>query len=769
MMLKTDARDLPFTDAKGSKGLPLRKTLRLLGSLLAAFVLAGGSMVGGMNPFAPAFVASRKGVEAPAAFIGAVAGYLLRGDLRDSLPYLIAMLAILGWRFFSASFDVRMGAAGTAGIAAVSLLAGGLLPVLTGSERLMGIVLLVCEAAIGGAFTFFLLEAEKLLREKRPLDTLRETERAALALVATMFLTALCAIEAGPLNAGRLLGALVTILFAKRQGAAGGAVAGICAAGAAVLASPALGERAVVLAAAGLAAGLFADFGKLVTGAMFLSVGIAGALVLGVDTGFAPMAVDIAGAFVMFLLLPSRVTEGRQTMQRQPAEISRLLASRLSFAAATMRDIRLSVEQVARVLDTKARGGPAEEYAPACERVCRRCGFNGKCWQENYDESAAAFGEAMRQLRKQGFLRREELPETLKKNCRRQEELTAAFLASHREHEEARRGARRLAELRAVLYEQFEGVADMLSQISVALEQNEAYDTKAARIAASTLESCGMKGARVAAGIDPSGRMSLDAFASLEPECRTDELAERLSDALGREFDLPEVLRVHNQVRVTLFEKATFVLDTDSYQLSNGGDEISGDCCETFFDGTGYAYLILSDGMGSGKQAAIDSTMACSLLGKLLRAGIGCEPALRILSASLRAKSAEESFATVDLCRIDLYTGRTELLKAGAAATFVRKGDKAAHFESTTLPVGIVGSTQFERRQLRLGEGDVLLLVSDGVTAGGNDWIEAELELHRDMPAAELAQRIAQESRRRRVDGREDDITVLAARLTKGV
>jgi stage II sporulation protein E len=68
-----------------------------------------------------------------------------------------------------------------------------------------------------------------------------------------------------------------------------------------------------------------------------------------------------------------------------------------------------------------------------------------------------------------------------------------------------------------------------------------------------------------------------------------------------------------------------------------------------------------------------------------------------------------------------------------------------------------------------LKEDDILLMMSDGVTTDGTDWICAELEAWRGGGAKQLSERIASAARRRRRDGHDDDITVFAAILEKAM
>lgn len=130
-------------------------------------------------------------------------------------------------------------------------------------------------------------------------------------------------------------------------------------------------------------------------------------------------------------------------------------------------------------------------------------------------------------------------------------------------------------------------------------------------------------------------------------------------------------------------------------------------------------------------------------------------------------KSSDESLATVDIASIDLFTGETDIYKAGAAPTIVRRSGRCGRAESTSLPVGILHDVAFDRAGIRLKSGDVLLMLSDGASFDGTEWIRAELECYKDGSARDLAEKIAESARRRRTDGHEDDITVIAAILEK--
>ena len=93
--------------------------------------------------------------------------------------------------------------------------------------------------------------------------------------------------------------------------------------------------------------------------------------------------------------------------------------------------------------------------------------------------------------------------------------------------------------------------------------------------------------------------------------------------------------------------------------------------------------------MGSGPEAGRESTLAVELLERFLRAGVRPQPALRTLSAALALRGEEHGgFTTIDLLRLDLFTGAAEVYKYGAAPTYVRQGTAVTRISGAALPAG---------------------------------------------------------------------------------
>jgi stage II sporulation protein E len=330
---------------------------------------------------------------------------------------------------------------------------------------------------------------------------------------------------------------------------------------------------------------------------------------------------------------------------------------------------------------------------------------------------------------------------------------------------------RKVSQVRAVVTDQFEGMAMMLDEISGELCSIKLLEQQKVLRIKDYMEKEGFAGDAILAYADEFDRMCVEARIPAYQVVKLNKAkaAVEMSELLEAEFDLPQV-RVREKVATLCFsEKATFVIETGGYQIASGGAKLCGDAYEYIKEQSGKAHLVLSDGMGSGGGAAVDSAMASGLITSLLSIGIGHEAALKMVNSALLIKSGEESLATIDICTIDLFTGKADFYKAGAAPSFVLRGNRAGYVESTSLPAGILRGVAFEKSSLTLREGDVVILVSDGVVATGAKWVVSELESLAGEDIQRLCEKIAVTARARREDGREDDITVVAAALQKGI
>lgn len=151
-------------------------------------------------------------------------------------------------------------------------------------------------------------------------------------------------------------------------------------------------------------------------------------------------------------------------------------------------------------------------------------------------------------------------------------------------------------------------------------------------------------------------------------------------------------------------------------RLNKDGAQISGDNF-SFLDGEGgETVLTLSDGMGSGIRACKESEMVIELIEKFLETGFQKETAIRMMNSAMVMQGEDGMYSTVDMAAVDLYTGICEFYKIGAAAAFIKRGEQVEIVSSASLPAGVFPELEIEKSRRSLGDGDFIVLLSDGVT-----------------------------------------------------
>ena len=151
---------------------------------------------------------------------------------------------------------------------------------------------------------------------------------------------------------------------------------------------------------------------------------------------------------------------------------------------------------------------------------------------------------------------------------------------------------------------------------------------------------------------------------------------------------------------------------------SRGKARVDGDRCAAF-PGTGPRfYILLCDGMGTGRAAAVEATQALRLMRQMLTAGLPPRYAMGSLNSQLLL-TGQSGAVTADLTEVRLDTGMATLYKWGACPSWLLRRKEAVRLGSPAPPPGL-GMEESEERVTRLSlcRGETLVMASDGVAFG---------------------------------------------------
>ena len=162
-------------------------------------------------------------------------------------------------------------------------------------------------------------------------------------------------------------------------------------------------------------------------------------------------------------------------------------------------------------------------------------------------------------------------------------------------------------------------------------------------------------------------------------------------------------------------EEAKFHVLTGVAKAVKETERISGDNYAFFERDTGNLTAVLSDGMGSGEKACLDSTMVVELMQKFLEAGFQMEVAIQMINSALLGGGENANMSTLDLCSLDLYNGECRFVKVGSASSYIKRQHLVDRISSGNLPLGIFQKPDMEVVGRTLMDGDYIIMVSDGV------------------------------------------------------
>ncbi|PYQ26350.1 MAG: hypothetical protein DMF56_24665 [Acidobacteria bacterium] len=153
---------------------------------------------------------------------------------------------------------------------------------------------------------------------------------------------------------------------------------------------------------------------------------------------------------------------------------------------------------------------------------------------------------------------------------------------------------------------------------------------------------------------------------------------------------------------------------------------VSGDYFDVLVRPDGRLYFIIADVSGKGITAALVMASVATAFNIFTRTDPTPADLLREMNATLAPKTAPSKFVTMVAGVLDPKTGIVDFANAGHVAPLVITKDGVAQQTSTDLVVGLFGHAKYRNQQITLGDGDSLVLFTDGVTEAEN---EAEEQL----------------------------------------
>ncbi len=722
----------------------------LFGCAAGSCLLAAASFNGIQMPLNAALAAALPPVYGLAVLAGSLFTYALTGIL-TSRPILICALALttlIRWTI-GRRHSPRAASVLAAASTMLATVIFGMAGLVRGTEWILWTVSSITAGLLAGCIRRVMMRFESGIPVR-----LHGSDALPFSVCFVLGLAALCSVQVFAVSFGEIAAGFVILTAAKRYRTTGGVLCGTLCACALLLADADTAGYAAVLPAAGLAAGYFAGKRGAVLYSVMQVLGGIGLVLSGWNPAVAQAWMNGLIGGLLFLFLPtSAMLDTILEYSDGNNDLAALTEARIGFLSHSIAGVRGSAERIANMLTRNDL--PADPASKVCEQVCSKCRSREICWEGSDDKTRQCF----RKLSETGISEPVDAPE----GCLRAERVTEEFTRSKRQNAANRALAARLRDSQQLLFTQMRITEELLRR--TAQKQHRTYHRELTRLATEALEKYRIPIHAAAVSVSENQRMLVELYVPAHLDADREFIRECLSDALQKPLECCGAESAGNEQRIILQSAGGYTVSTAAAQCAVHEDEPCGDCWDTFTDGDGTVYLVVSDGMGSGRHAAVDARIVVNHFRQLVQSGMDCEAAARMINAIMLTKSGEERFATLDVAKICTDTAAVTLYKYGAGPTMIKHGERITICQAATNPIGILPKAEPYTTVLKLERGDMLFLLSDGLDDSLYPYIRQRLAQGGDLQS--LTHTVCSKAQRDAKGAPRDDVTVLAAAISQ--
>lgn len=361
-----------------------------------------------------------------------------------------------------------------------------------------------------------------------------------------------------------------------------------------------------------------------------------------------------------------------------------------------------------------------EMFEKVTDKVCRNCENREMCLGEKRVYTYQAMHEILCAAVEYGAELNIELKRKLKSQCILAPRFLRETLEVFENAKEILMWNNRMVQNREGYAGQLKSFAKMIQYTTRELDAGIFEDEHMEKRLKTRLKKAGIRMLSAVFYMTPQGKyeIHLTVKAMKGQAVSTRELVRLVGDSVGREMmpgrgERPVI--GEDYCTVACMEGARFHTLQGVARIGKGCEKISGDTFLMTELPGGKQGIALSDGMGSGEDAFRESSMVVEMLEELLGAGFPVKTAVQMMNTALVIGREEVRFCTVDVALFDLYEGACEFVKAGAAATFLKRQGEVEIIRSATLPIGVLQDIEIDTETRRLESGDYVIMVTDGV------------------------------------------------------
>ncbi|WLD93475.1 stage II sporulation protein E [Alkalihalobacillus sp. AL-G] len=684
---------------------------------------------------------------------------------------------ILPITVFAASFITRM-----------SLLSFSSEPITTGT-----LLMVTIEAGLSSILTMIFLQSIPLLSLRKIQHSLKNEEIVCFIILLASVMTGTIGWQIYDLSIEHILSRYLVLVFAIVGGAAIGSTVGVVTGLILGLANIDSLYQMSLLAFSGLLGGLLKEGKKIGVGIGLLI----GTLLLGLygseNVILTKTLLESGVAMALFFLTPNNAIskisryipgtkEYTQEQQQYLRKIRDVTAHRVeqfsnlfqvlsnSFSAAGTLGVKEDEEK--RELDMF--------LGNVTEKTCQTCFKKRHCWVNNFDKTYDFMTQIMAETTPEGKLEDRGLQREWERHCVRSKKVGETIQYELGQYHANIKLKQQVKESRRLVAEQLHGVSQVMDNFAKEIQRERENHQLQEEQIKEALDDIGLEVGNIE--IYSLDKGSVDIEMSI-PYCNGRGESEKVIAPLLSDI-LEETVIVKNEecsaypngyCHVLFSSAQNFIVETGVSSAAKGGAWVSGDSHSMIELGAGKYAVAISDGMGNGERAHLESNETLKLLQKILQSGIDETTAIKSVNSVLALRTTDEVFSTLDLAMIDLQDASVRFLKIGSSPSFVKRSGQVRMIEGSNLPMGIIEEFDVEVVSDELKAGDLLVMMSDGIFEGPKHvenkelWMKRKIrEIDSDDPQI-IADLLLEEVIRTDSGEIDDDMTVVVTKIQRNI
>ena len=650
-------------------------------------------------------------------------------------------------------------------------------------------MMLTLDAVLSFVLTLVFIQAIPVFTFRKKNYALKNEEILCLIILLASVMTGAVGWTVQSLSVEHVLSRYLILLFAFVGGAPLGASVGVVTGLILSLADISAFAQMSLLAFSGMLAGMLREGKKagvslgMLLGATILSVYFNRPNEVIVSTWETCVAIGL------FLITPKGVMQmigkyvpGTQDHAKSQHEYAKrvrdLTADRVTQFSRVFRQLSQSFGQATGTMQPP--GKQAEEMNhfmdAVAEGTCAACFKRNHCWDAKFYQTYKYMTDMMTSIEANPEMEVKDLPPEWDKICAKKGEVLEVLKQQYHLYQHDMQWKRQIFDSRHLVAEQLSGVSQVMEDLAREIKRESQTMHIQEEQIREALQQLGLS----VQGIDiislDSGHVEIEiihAYTRGYDECRK-IIAPMLSDIIGEHIAVVEETMTHPRdglATVRFGSAKTFEITTGVAAAAKGGDLLSGDSFSTVELGNGTFAVALSDGMGNGERARLESSSALSILEQLLQSGMDERLAIKSVNSILMLRSPDEVYATVDMALIDQYTAQTTFMKIGSTPSFIKRGNEVIPVTASNLPIGIIQDIEVDFVSLQLQAGDVLIMMTDGIYDAPGYAVNKELWMKRIIQEVdstdpqEIADCLLEKVIRYQQNQIHDDMTVVVGRV----